>query len=392
MSRPVVALDVTPLVGPRTGIASSVEGILKGLRGLGGPTGVDDVGGVDDVVGLDDVGGLEGLKTLAGVPTVLPYVLGAPRHRHSLPAGARLVPVPARVALGAWSRLDQPRVDRWLPGAEVLHATNFVVPPSRLPTLTTVHDCSFALVPDTVAPHVHAFGPVLRRALGRGAHVHTATEQVADEVEELFAPGLRAQGRLHVVPFGLPAPGPAGGVNPVPPGAPYVLALGRVEPRKNLPALLRALPGVPGVRLVIAGPDGAGRPAVDEALAALPARDRDRVLRLGPVDGAVKRALLENALALAYPSLYEGFGFPVLEAMALGTPVLTANIPALREVTGGCALLVDPLDDQAVGAGLLRLAETGGVELLDAARQHAAAFTWGRTAAGLAHVYDQLLV
>lgn len=361
MSRVTVALDVTPLVGPRTGIGRSVQGLLAGLAAL--PEG----------------------------PTVLPYVLGAPRHRHAGPVGARLVPVPARVALAAWSRADRPRVDRWLTGARVLHATNFVVPPSRLPTVTTVHDCSFALVPETVAPHVRAFGPVLRRALQRGAHVHTATEQVADEVEELFAPGLRAQGRLHVVPFGLPAPGPAGGRNPVPPGMPYVLALGRLEPRKNLPVLLRALPGVPGVRLVLAGPDGPGRPAVDEALAALPPLDRARVLLLGPVNEAVKRVLLEDALALAYPSLYEGFGFPVLEAMALGTPVLAADIPALREVTGGCAVLVDPRDDQAVVASLHRLAETGAVELLTAGRERAGTYTWSRTAAGLAQVYDRLL-
>lgn len=360
MSALTVALDVTPLVGARTGIGRSVAGVLAGLAAL------------------------------PGGPAVLPYVLGAPRHSGAGPPGTRLVPVPARAALAAWSRVDRPRVDRWLPGAQVLHATNFVVPPSRLPSLTTVHDCSFALVPDTVAPHVHAFGPVLRRALRRGAHVHTATEQVADEVEELFAPGLRDQGRLHVVPFGLAAPGPAGGVNPVPPGAPYVLALGRLEPRKNLPVLLRALPGVPDVRLVLAGPDGPGRPAVDDALAALAPTDRARVLLLGPVDEAVKRVLLEDAVALAYPSLYEGFGFPVLEAMALGTPVLAADIPALREVAGGCALLVDPQDALAVAEGLRQLVTGQGAELVDPARDRAAACTWERTAAGLARVYDQL--
>ena len=361
MSRATVALDVTPLLGPRTGIGRSVEGVLAGLVAL--PDG----------------------------PAVLSYLLGAPRHRGAGPPGARLVPVPARVALAAWSRADRPRVDRWLPGAQVLHATNFVVPPSRLPTLTTVHDCSFALVPDTVAPHVHAFGPVLRRALRRGAHVHTATEQVADEVEELFAPGLRDQGRLHVVPFGLAAPGPAGGVNPVPPGAPYVLALGRLEPRKNLPVLVRALPGVPGVRLVLAGPDGPGRTALDEELAALSPADRARVLLLGPVDEAVKRVLIEQALALAYPSLYEGFGFPVLEAMALGTPVLAADLPALREVAGGCALLVDPLDARAVAEGLQQLASGAGADRVAAARDRAARYTWERTAVGLSRVYDQLL-
>ncbi|HVE63925.1 MAG TPA: glycosyltransferase family 1 protein [Mycobacteriales bacterium] len=356
-----VAIDVTPLVGVRTGIGASVAEMLGAL------------------------------EAHADSPAILPYVVGGPWHRSAVPAGARLIPLPARVALAAWSRADVPRADRWLRGADVVHATNFVVPPSRLPTLVTVHDCSFALFPDTVAPHARAFGPGLRRAIRRGAHVHTTTDQVASEVEDLYSPGLRAQGRLHVVPFGVPALAATGGRSPIPAGSPYILAVGRLEPRKNLPALIRALPAVPDVRLVIAGPDGAARPAVDATVAALPAALRDRVLLVGPIGGRAKRAALEGALALAYPSFYEGFGFPILEAMAVGTPVLAADIGALREVAGGAALLVDPRDDDAVAAGLLRLAsdEALRADLVARGRQRVATMTWAATAAGLLRAYER---
>jgi glycosyltransferase involved in cell wall biosynthesis len=357
-----VAVDVTPLVGVQTGIGRSVSRLLDGLADLERP------------------------------PDVVRYAVGSPRHRSALPAGAALVPLPMRAALAAWSRTDRPSVDRWLGGAQVLHATNFAVPPSRLPTLVTVHDCSFALFPGTVAGHVHSFGPVLRRALRRGAHVHTATEQVAGEVEDLYAPGLRAQGRLHVVPFGVEPAHGRPGTPPVPDGPPYVLALGRIEPRKNLPVLVAAMAAVPGVRLVVAGPDGAGRRALDEAVAALAEPDRQRVLVLGPVDEDAKRALLHGALALAYPSLYEGFGFPVLEAMAAGTPVVAADIGALREVCGAAALLADPHDPEALADAVRRLAEDAELRtgLVDAGRERAASFTWRRTAEGLDGLYRRL--
>lgn len=357
-----VAIDVTALVGERTGIGRAVEELVNALA------------------------------SLPDAPELCTYALGAPRHRRSAPAGARYVPFPTRLALAAWSRAERPRIDRFVRGAAVLHATNFVVPPSRLPTLVTVHDCSFALFPETVAPHVLAFGPVLRRALKRGAHVHTASEQVACEVEKLFAPGLRAQGRLHVVPFGRPAAGPPGGSTELPAGAPYVLALGRIEPRKNLPALVSAIGALPGVRLVIAGPDGAGRPALDAAVAALPAGDRARVLFTGSVDGRRKRALLAGARALAYPSVYEGFGFPVIEAMAEGTPVIASDIPVLREVSGGFASFVDASDPAAIAAAVQRLVgdEAYHRELATQGVARAAEFTWERTARGIVAIYRAL--
>lgn len=366
-----VALDLTPLLTTRTGIARSVDEMVKALDAL------------------DDG------------PRIVPYALGArSRSLAGAPPGTRFVPVPTRALMQAWSHSDVPKLDRWVGDVRVVHATNFLVAPSRRPTLVTVHDCSFALFPETVNAVVARFGTILRRAVRRGVVVHVTTEHVAGEVEELYGPGLRSRGQLEVVPFAVPELGPPATM----PAAlraqvgsgPYVVAIGTLEKRKNLAALVRAFgavaAGLPDVRLVLAGPDGSARAEVDAAVAALPAAVRDRVVLVGRVDDDGRRALLEEATLLAYPSLYEGFGFPVLEAMTLGVPVLAADIGALAEVAGDAAALVDPRDADALAGGLEALLTDAGRReaLVERGRERVTRFSWERTARGLASAYARL--
>jgi glycosyltransferase involved in cell wall biosynthesis len=276
----------------------------------------------------------------------------------------------------------------------VLHATAFVAPPSHRPTLLTIHDCAFALLPETTDGWVRSFEVVIRRALDRGAWIHCSTQAVAGEVEGLFGPGLFDAGRMVVVPFGIPPVPEASGAPPV--DGPYVLALGASGPRKNLPRLVEAFARIAGshaeVSLVLAGPDGADRPAVERAIDALPADVRSRVRLPGLVEGPVRAALLRDAAVLAYPSLYEGFGFPVLEAMQAGVPVLTSRVAALEEVAGGAAELVDPLEADDIAAGLDRMLSDDALrrDRQQRGRERAAGFTWERTAAGLASAYREL--
>ena len=142
---------------------------------------------------------------------------------------------------------------------------------------------------------------------------------------------------------------------------PYALFVGGIEPRKNLEALVRAfatLRAGHAARHRRAGRSAGTRKAVDrlsETIAALPAGARARIVQTGYVSDKDKVPLLTGATLLAYPSLYEGFGFPVLEAFAAGMPVLTSNVSSLPEVAGDAAVLVDPRDEAAIAAGLAQL-------------------------------------
>jgi glycosyltransferase involved in cell wall biosynthesis len=317
-----------------------------------------------------------------------------------LPGATRFVPLPAIVLLRAWTRADTPRIDRWLEPADVLHATNYLAPPSRLPTLVTVYDCSFVRYPELCTPEVRAFEPALRRAVRRGVTIHTSSTFVAGEIEELFGPGLRDAGRIVVVPLGVPhlegdavlAPAVSARLD----GASYVLAIGTLEPRKNLPRLVAAFGAVaarqPDVRLVIAGKDGEDRPAVDAAVDALPSDIRRRVVLTGAVDAPTRRALLRDAAVVAYPSLYEGFGFPVLEAMASAVPVVAARAGAIPEVAGDAALLVEPTDVDALADAMERalIDEELSTQLVARGRARAREYSWSRTAAALDAVYRRL--
>jgi glycosyltransferase involved in cell wall biosynthesis len=371
-ARPTVAIDVTPLLGARTGIGYAVAEIIAALR------------------------------SLQAAPDLVPYTLSARARtmRDRVPDDTHFVPLPARILLRSWQHVDVPRIDRWLRPARVLHATNYLTPPSRLPTLVSVYDCSFVRYPELCTPEVRALEPIVRRAVARGATLHTGSQFVADEIEEIFGPGLGAAGRLVVIPLGVPE---LAGDTKFPhaiadrlDGSPFVLAIGTLEPRKNYPHLISAFREIAArdteTHLVIAGPDGPARAEIDAAAAALPAALRERVILAGPVSDAGKRALLERATVLAYPSLYEGFGFPVLEAMTAGVPVVAARAGSIPEVAGDAALLVEPTDEAALGDAIERVVNDAELrrELVARGHDRVKEFAWADTARALASFYRQL--
>jgi len=367
---PVIALDVTPLIGVRTGIGNAVASTLGSLRSRG------------------DVG-------------VLPYALSfrARGRRRELPAGTVIPPFPARVARFAWAHGDRPRIDRWIAGAEILHATNYLTPPSLLPTVVTLNDCAFVRYPELATPELRALEPIVRRAIDRGAVVHTPSRFVAEEVDEIFGPGLLRAGRIHAIPYGVP---------PIVHGAtlsaaiaarvgsgPFVLSLGMLEPRKNLPHLVAAFGGLAlrrgDLRLVLAGPDGPGAPAVADAIGRLDPSVATRVIVAGAVDDNDRSALLERAAVLAYPSISEGFGFPVLEAMVASTPVVAGRAGSIPEIAADAALLVEPTDEEALAAAIENALDPSiAAELVALGHVRAARYDWNTTAARLVELYRSM--
>ena len=261
--------------------------------------------------------------------------------RAPLPAGVEKARswqvMPARPLGLLWSHVDWPRAEFWVPGVDVVHGTNMVVPPTRRAgRVVTVHDLAPVRFPQGVG-HAHLRDPhLVRRAIRSGVLVHTYSEYVRQEVMEVCG---AAPDEVVTI-----APGPP----PMPTACAedghrllgfdrYVLALGTLQPRKNLPWLVAAFDKLakndPKLHLVLAG--AANHQSESVFSAVRNAEHGDRIRCDGRwVDDDEKEALLCGASVLVYPSTYEGFGLPILEAMQAGVPVITTTAGALLEVSG----------------------------------------------------------
>ena len=295
-------------------------------------------------------------------------------------------------------RFERPRLE-WLLRFDVLFAPNFVPPPTASRRLVlTVHDLAFRRFPETAPQTTRRWLQRLDRAIHQAAEVVVPSEATKVDVLELY--GVPEE-RVAVIHHGVDTDR----IRPARPAevdrfrrehsveGPYLLFLGGLEPRKNLPRLVEAygrLPDAPA--LVIAGASVAwnpeGRDELDAALASLDGRARERVVMTGYLGERDKVAALTGAEALVFPSLYEGFGFPVLEAMACGTPVLTSDVSSLPEVAGRDAVLVDPLDVGAIEDGMRRVVEDRALRkaLIEGGRERVRSFTWTRSAVAHAAV------
>lgn len=291
---------------------------------------------------------------------------------------------------GMWLRADIPPIEWWTGRVDVVHGTNFLVPPARRAAeVVTVHDLTAWRYPELVHADSLVYPELVQRALDRGAWVHTNSEFVAGEVKDEYPD---VSDRIVVVAPGVPE------VAAARPGAGralagfdrYVLALGTIEPRKDHLMLVSAfdvLAGTdPDVGCVIAGADGWGAEAVHAAIAA--SAHADRIVCRGYVSDAERAALLRDAAVLAYPSKYEGFGFPPLEAMTVGTPVVTTRAGSLPEVCGDAALYVDTGDAAGLAEALAAALEPAeALRLTTAGSANVARFSWGVAVDGMLDLY-----
>ena len=253
-------------------------------------------------------------------------------------------------------------------GVDVLHCPGHRGPlQSRVPVVVTLHDLAVLRHPETFNRWTRTYSRImLPRIVAAATRVIAVSSFTASEGVELL--GLDEE-KVRVVPHGVEPPF-------LPEGqevrGEYALAVGTVEPRKNLPRAVEAARRA-GIELRVVGPEGWGEVGVQS---------------LGFVSDEVLAALYRGAQCLVYPSLYEGFGLPVLEAMACGTPVVTSNFGATAELGREAAVLVDPYDVDAIAAGIdeARRRRDG---LRAAGFERARQFTWDETARQTLDVYRE---
>lgn len=266
---------------------------------------------------------------------------------------------------------------------DVIHLSDWTAPVTRAATVTTVHDLAFRKYPETVAPLIrYTQTQRLSRLVKHQNHVIADSLSTKNDLIEMYHfdpvqidvvyPGISAnytpqkESEIERVKnkYALPKS--------------FLLSLGTQEPRKNLERLIAATADYQ-LPLVIAGKYGWGKKL------AVPAH----VQVLGYVAEADLPALYSSATAFCYPSLYEGFGFPVLEAMACGTPVVTSNISSLPEVAGTAAILVDPTDLNSLRSGIDQ-AVASREKLIKKGLLQAKQFAWDRTASQVMQIYEKL--
>jgi glycosyltransferase involved in cell wall biosynthesis len=348
-----IVVDVSPLSHQRTGVGNYVRGSLDGL--------VDASAGQHELVAFAPAsrrGKREIDAALDGIDVErrLPVLPGA----HALRT--------------LWSRVGRPPAERVLGGFDVFHFSDWMYPPQRGGIRSTmVHDLVPLHFPDWVHARTRRMHGAKYRHAARACDVVMVNSRfTGDDVVETL--GVPAE-KIHVAYPGVDEGFTLGGAR-ADLGRPYALTVATLEPRKNLATLLEAyrLLGRPDLALAVAGAVGWG----DQ-----PSLDAPGVLKLGYTPHDALPDLYRGASVFVYPSLFEGFGMPVVEAMACGVPCVVSSHASLDEACGDAAVRADPRDPDAL-AGAIERALAERDELVPRGLEHARSFTW--PANGRAHL------
>lgn len=303
---------------------------------------------------------------------------------------SKLYTLPPTLLHFMWNRFHVLSIDRFVGNVDVVHTSDWTEPPSRARKVTTIHDLVVFRYPQSLPRRIR------ETQLSRLVWVKKETDMVIVDSENTKTDVTHYLGipesKIKVVYLGVEQryyPQSLSTIRDMRKKyqllGKYILCVGTLEPRKNLERIISAFTQLKEqeVTLVIAGNPGWG----------IPIKENQRVRQLGFVSSADLPALYSGATGFVYPSLYEGFGLPVLEAMACGTPVLTSRRGSLAEIVGKTAIIVNPEDSDDITLGIKKLLSLSGTSrrsMVEAGIKHASSFSWEKTARQTLAVYESL--
>jgi glycosyltransferase involved in cell wall biosynthesis len=270
----------------------------------------------------------------------------------------------------------------------LVHASGGAIPPTDLPLVATIHDLSWREEKDWFPPRGRRFAEAWLDKARKAERIICPSKTTFND---LVKAGFDEQ-RIRVVPLGVRKKNvdkqqvenllEENSIN-----TPFVLWVGTIEPRKNIPILLQAMQQIPEIPLVLVGPKG-----WESDLQALIAPIEDRVKIIGEVDEVTKHAWYKAASVFCFPSLMEGFGLPVAEAMSHGTPVVTSSTTATAEVAGGSTLLIDPKSAEDIADSIMKILNKPELaeELSEKGLERVKKMTWKDTALATAGIYREV--
>jgi glycosyltransferase involved in cell wall biosynthesis len=369
----LVAYDVAPLKLPRTGVGHYAATLLDHLISLDPDlefrffslTAVPD--------SRIDVPQSQSAATRNGETSLSQRLVG------KLPRSLR------RTALTAWTMAGRPAAEKFVGRADVIHGTNFWIPPiSHRYGIVTIHDLTFWLYPEFCTPAVRRYRVTMPKILDRCALAITPSGTVRDELSAALG---FPESRIVVTPEGVRGAFVRAEREPqlltrLGVERPYVLSAGTQEPRKNLDRLIESFRLLTDLdlQLLIVGPGGWG--SIDLPAVARKHGVEERVSFSGYLDDSRLGSLMAGAAAFAYPSLYEGFGLPPLEAMAAGVPVVAGRAGALPETLGEAPFWCDPEDVESIAEAIREAAtdEAARSAAIERGRQQVRRYSWDETA------------